>query len=100
MRGYSWRSSFRSTSTVSVSGYRCCCYLGMVRPRASNPLSLRCRSSLSKVRRISLSTAVSGSSRGLRYDRSSRPESSELGDMVEATGGSLGTGGWISLQKK
>lgn len=76
------------------------CYLGMVRPRATIPLSRRCRSSLSKVSRISRSTAVSGSSRGLRYDRSSRPESSELGDMVEESGGSLGAAGWISLQKK
>lgn len=75
-----------------------CCYLGIVRPCAITPLSLRCRSSLSSVSRISLSTAVSGSSRGLRYDESSRPESSELGDIVEDSGGSLGTGGWISLR--
>lgn len=77
-----------------------CCYLGIVRPRATIPLSLRCRSSLSKVSRISLSTAVSGSSGGLRYASSSRPESSELGDMVEESGGCFGTGGWISLRKK
>lgn len=76
-----------------------CCYLGIVRPCAIIPLSLRCRSSLSSVSRISLSTAVSGSSRGLRYDESSRPESSELGDIVEDSGGSLGTGGWISLRE-
>lgn len=74
-----------------------CCYLGIVRPCVIIPLSLRCRSSLSRVSRISLSTAVSGSSRGQRYDESSRPESSELGDRVEDRGGSLGTGGWISL---
>ncbi len=73
------------------------CYLGMFRPCAIIPLSLRCRSSLSRVSRISLSTAVSGSSSGLRYDKSSRPESSEVGDRVEDRGGSLETGGWISL---
>lgn len=76
-----------------------CHYLGIVRPCAIIPLSLRCRSSLSRVSRISLSTAVSGSSRGLRYDESSRPESSELGDIVEDSGGSLSTGGWISLRE-
>lgn len=76
-----------------------CCYLAtwLVRPCEITPLSLRCRSSLSSVSRISLSTAVSVSSRGLRYDKSSRPESSELGDRVEDKGGSLGTGGRISL---
>lgn len=73
------------------------CYLDIVRPCAIIPLSLRCRSSLSRVSRISLSTGVCGSSRGLRYDESSRPESSELGDSVEERGDSLGTGGWISL---
>lgn len=67
-------------------------YLGIGRPCAIIPLSLRCRSSLSRVNRISLSTAVSGSSRVLRYDESSRPESSELGDRVEDRGGSLGMG--------
>lgn len=66
--------------------------LGIGRPCAIIPLSLRCRSSLSRVNRISLSTAVSGSSRVLRYDESSRPESSELGDRVEDRGGSLGMG--------
>lgn len=68
-------------------------YLDVVRPCAIIPLSLRCRSSLSRVIRISLSTALSGSSRGLRYDKSSSPESSELGDKVEDRGGSLCTGG-------
>lgn len=76
-----------------------CRYLGIARPCASMPLSLRCRSSLSSVSRISLSTAVSGSSRGLRYDESSRPESSELGDRVEDNGGSRCAGGWISLRR-
>lgn len=72
-------------------------YLGMARPCAIIPLSLRCLSSLSRVSRISLSTALSGSSSGLRYNESSRPESSELGDKVEERGGSLGSDGWISL---
>lgn len=72
-------------------------YLGIVRPCEIIPLSLRCLSSLSRVSRISLSTAVSVSSRGLRYNESSRPESSEVGDRVEDSVGSLAAGGWISL---
>lgn len=63
------------------------CYLETVRPCATMALSLRCCSCLSRVSRISLSTAVSGSSRGLRYTESPRPESSEPGDRVEVKGG-------------
>lgn len=67
-------------------------YLGTVRPCVTPPLSLRWHSSLSRVRRISLSTALSGSS---------RPESSEPGDRVEDrvedSVGSMAAAGWISL---